>query len=84
MAGAGTSAVVHLLRTARPAAARRYLRVALSAAVQIRAAEPADVELIFSLIVELAEYERAPEQVTGTPELLARGAVRRGARRPRR
>ena len=39
--------------------------------MQIRAARPADVELIFSLIVELAEYERAPEQVTGTPELLA-------------
>ena len=36
----------------------------------IRPAEPADVELIFSLIVELAEYERAPEKVTGTPELL--------------
>jgi len=30
------------------------------------------VELIFSLIVELAEYERAREQVSGTPELLAR------------
>jgi GNAT superfamily N-acetyltransferase len=39
--------------------------------VSIRAAEPADVPLIFSLVVELAEYERAPEQVTGTPELLA-------------
>ena len=35
--------------------------------MQIRAAQPADVELIFSLVVELAEYERAPEQVTGTP-----------------
>lgn len=43
----------------------------MSAPVQIRAAEPADVELIFSLIVELAEYERAPEKVTGTPEMLA-------------
>lgn len=38
--------------------------------MQIRAAEPADVELIFSLVVQLAEYERAREQVTGTPELL--------------
>lgn len=38
--------------------------------MQIRAATPADVELIFSLIVELAEYERAPDQVTGTPALL--------------
>lgn len=39
--------------------------------MEIRPARPADVELIFSLIAELAEYERAPEQVTGTPELLA-------------
>ena len=39
--------------------------------MRIRAAEPADAQLIFSLVVELAEYERAPEQVTGTPELLA-------------
>jgi GNAT superfamily N-acetyltransferase len=36
----------------------------------IRPARPDDVGLIFSLIVELAEYERAPEQVRGTPELL--------------
>jgi GNAT superfamily N-acetyltransferase len=48
-----------------------YRRVALSPVVRIRPAEPADVELIFSLIVELAEYEHAPEQVTGTPEQLA-------------
>ena len=47
-----------------------YRRVALNPVVRIRPAEPADVELIFSLIVELAEYERAPEQVTGTPQLL--------------
>jgi GNAT superfamily N-acetyltransferase len=39
--------------------------------VRIRAAEPSDVELIFSLIVGLATYERAPEQVAGSPELLA-------------
>jgi GNAT superfamily N-acetyltransferase len=39
--------------------------------VRVRAAEPADVELIYSLIVELATYERSTEQVTGTPELLA-------------
>lgn len=38
---------------------------------QIRPARPEDVELIFSLIVELATYERAPEQVTGTPALLS-------------
>lgn len=37
---------------------------------RIRPAGPADVELIFSLIVELADYERAPDQVRGTPELL--------------
>jgi GNAT superfamily N-acetyltransferase len=36
----------------------------------IRPARPDDVELIFSLINELAEYERAPEQVTGTAALL--------------
>lgn len=39
--------------------------------VKVREATPADVELIYSMIVELAEYERAPDQVTGTPELLA-------------
>jgi GNAT superfamily N-acetyltransferase len=44
----------------------------LTAHVQIRPATPQDVDLIFSLVVELAEYERAPEQVTGTPELLNR------------
>jgi GNAT superfamily N-acetyltransferase len=44
---------------------------ALSASVRIRPAQRADVELIFSLVVELARYERAPEQVTGTPALLA-------------
>jgi GNAT superfamily N-acetyltransferase len=39
--------------------------------VRVREATPDDVDLIYSLIVELAEYERAPDQVTGTPELLA-------------
>ena len=38
----------------------------------VRAAEARDVDLIFSLIVALAEYERAPDQVVGSPELLAR------------
>jgi GNAT superfamily N-acetyltransferase len=42
----------------------------VSTAVALRPATPADVELIHSLIVELATYERAPEQVTGTPKLL--------------
>ena len=39
--------------------------------VSIRDARPDDVRLIFGWIVELAEYERAPEMVRGTPELLA-------------
>jgi GNAT superfamily N-acetyltransferase len=41
--------------------------------VRIRAAAPADVELIFSLIVGLAEYQQVREKVTGTPELLHHG-----------
>jgi GNAT superfamily N-acetyltransferase len=44
----------------------------LSGTIGIRQAESADVGLLFSLIRELAEYERAPEQVTGTPALLQR------------
>jgi len=40
------------------------------AALEIRPARPQDVELVFSLIVELARYERAPDQVNGTPDLL--------------
>jgi GNAT superfamily N-acetyltransferase len=42
----------------------------MSAGLRIRPARSSDVELIFSLIVELAEYEHAAEQVTGSPELL--------------
>lgn len=42
-----------------------------SASIRIRRATPGDVELIFGLIRELAAYERAPDKVTGTPELLA-------------
>ncbi|HTP19020.1 MAG TPA: GNAT family N-acetyltransferase [Solirubrobacteraceae bacterium] len=38
--------------------------------VQIRDARREDVALIFDWVVELAEYERAPQQVTGTPALL--------------
>ncbi len=38
--------------------------------LRIRAAERVDAELIFSLIGELAEYERAADRVLGTPELL--------------
>jgi GNAT superfamily N-acetyltransferase len=40
--------------------------------VTVRPAQESDVELIYSLIVALAEYERAPEEVVGTPELLGR------------
>jgi GNAT superfamily N-acetyltransferase len=43
----------------------------LSSAVHIRDAEREDVELIYAWIVELADYERARDHVTGTPELLA-------------
>jgi GNAT superfamily N-acetyltransferase len=42
----------------------------LTAALNIRAARPGDVEQIYAHIVELAEYERSADQVTGTPELL--------------
>lgn len=38
--------------------------------VTVRPAEQTDVELLYSLIVALAEYEKAPDQVVGTPELL--------------
>jgi GNAT superfamily N-acetyltransferase len=44
----------------------------LSAAIGIRAAGPGDVEQIYAWVVELAEYERAPDAVTGTPALLER------------
>jgi GNAT superfamily N-acetyltransferase len=39
--------------------------------LEVRDARPGDAPLIHSLIVELAEYERAPDQVTGTPAMLA-------------
>jgi GNAT superfamily N-acetyltransferase len=42
----------------------------LNVRLNIRDARPEDVGLIFGWIVELAEYEQAPEQVRGTPELL--------------
>jgi GNAT superfamily N-acetyltransferase len=40
------------------------------AEVHVRPALPDDVEQIHAFVVELAEYERAPEQVTGTVEML--------------
>jgi GNAT superfamily N-acetyltransferase len=42
----------------------------LSVELHIRDARPEDVGLIYGWIVELAEYERARDQVHGTPELL--------------
>jgi GNAT superfamily N-acetyltransferase len=42
----------------------------VSVQVSIREAIRDDVGLIFGWVVELAEYERARDQVTGTPELL--------------
>jgi GNAT superfamily N-acetyltransferase len=40
-------------------------------AVRVRPAKPEDVEQIYALIVELAMYEREPDAVTGTPDMLA-------------
>jgi GNAT superfamily N-acetyltransferase len=42
----------------------------LSASPRIRPARREDVALMFSLIVELAEYEQAADQVVGTEEML--------------
>lgn len=42
----------------------------MPAPLRIRDAERADVELLFSRIGELAEYEEAGARVLGTPELL--------------
>jgi GNAT superfamily N-acetyltransferase len=42
----------------------------LSASPRIRPARREDVALMFSLIVELAEYERAADQVVGTEKML--------------
>ena len=47
-----------------------YCQPALPVELSVRDARREDVALIFGWVVELAEYERAPEQVTGTPELL--------------
>ncbi len=43
----------------------------MSDAVTVRPALAADVDQIHAFIVELAEYERARDEVVGTPELLA-------------
>ena len=42
----------------------------MTSPVQIRPAEPSDVEWLYAMVLELATYERAPEKVTGTSELL--------------
>ena len=42
----------------------------MSLELRIRDARREDVGLIYGWIVELAEYERAPDDVRGTPELL--------------
>ena len=39
--------------------------------MQIRAAKPGDEQAIFSLIKELALYEKAPEQVSNSVEQLS-------------
>lgn len=42
----------------------------MSAGLRVRAAEREDVPLIFSFIVELADYERASDRVVGSERLL--------------
>jgi hypothetical protein len=42
----------------------------LSDSIRIRPADRTDVPRLFSLIAELAEYERAPDKVAGNEELL--------------
>jgi GNAT superfamily N-acetyltransferase len=42
-----------------------------SGEVRVRPATAGDVEQIYAFIVELAVYEREPDAVTGTPEMLA-------------
>jgi GNAT superfamily N-acetyltransferase len=42
----------------------------VSSTVAVRAAAPGDASLLYSLIVGLAEYEREPDAVTGTQEML--------------
>jgi GNAT superfamily N-acetyltransferase len=44
--------------------------VSSAGTVEIRAALDGDVEFMFAMIVGLAEYEKSPESVLGTPALL--------------
>jgi GNAT superfamily N-acetyltransferase len=50
--------------------------------LSIRAAAPADISLILTLIRELADYERAPDQAKATPELLGRALFPQPTARP--
>jgi len=43
----------------------------MPASVRVRAAQPDDVQLIFGLVCQLAEYEHSANRVVGNPELLA-------------
>jgi GNAT superfamily N-acetyltransferase len=43
-----------------------------AARVELRPAREEDVDLIYALIVALAEYEREPDAVVGTPAMLRR------------
>jgi GNAT superfamily N-acetyltransferase len=43
----------------------------LTSELVIRPAEPSDADLLFSMVIALATYERAPDQVAGSSELLA-------------
>jgi GNAT superfamily N-acetyltransferase len=45
--------------------------VSAAGQVHVRAATPDDVPQIHAFIVQLAVYEREPDAVTGTPEMLA-------------
>jgi GNAT superfamily N-acetyltransferase len=48
----------------------------------IRPATPADIPLILSLIRELAEYEKAPQEARATPELMERALFPKAPGRP--
>src|SRR5262245_41868399 len=48
----------------------------------IRPAAPSDIHLILSLIRELAEYERAPDEARATPDLLRRALFPEPPARP--
>jgi GNAT superfamily N-acetyltransferase len=53
--------------------------VASAADAQIRPAGPEDAELLFGLILELAEYEKLGDEVRGDAEALRRSLFEQGA-----